>query len=158
MPAATTRKDIDAWLRKVDRSVGKFARTDRRRILTKASRHVVNELRPRIPVRKEPKGRPYRPGNLRRSIGRITGLKRTPAVFVGPRRSRRGRTLANDGYYAAAMLRDIGQKTPPGVASRRFRRRFTDPAARAAAPKVVREVIIQSRRALRGEFQKRGLR
>lgn len=157
-------KDIDRWLRKVDDSLGKFARTDRRRILNCAARHVTAAVRPRIPVRGIREGRskieskPYPPGNLKRSIGRITNLRRSTAVFVGPRRSRKGRSLANDGYYAGASQRNKGGKTPKGAGARRFKNRFLDPAARAAEPKVRSEIVRQSRAAIRGEFQRKGIR
>jgi len=160
MPRSVNRQ-IDQWIAKVEKSVGDFSRKDRRRIVRKAARPVVKQMRAIAPRSKRPhyrypKGQPrvkYNPGNLRRSI-KVLPFRKTADAFVGPQFARKrapeygapGQPV--DAYYAAMIY----------GSARRFRQRVIEPAARSSESQVIARLKKESRAAIKKAAAQRGIK
>ena len=103
--------ELNRVIKKLERTVFLFSTRDRKGLLIKAAAPVRKTLRRKTKVRNRNSktvkpwdrvnvvgGREYRPGNLRKSMKRLTKLKRSQSVFVGPDI---GKKAKNDGYYFA---------------------------------------------------------
>ena len=110
-----TLSEINTVITKMERSVSVFAKRDRKGLLIKAAAPVRKQLRADTKVRDKGStkvrpwdrvnvvgGREYKPRNLRRSMKRLTKLKRSGAVFVGPDFGKRAKPNADGYYYAMA--------------------------------------------------------
>jgi hypothetical protein len=113
--ARNTNKQIEVWIRKMERVAGHFDKKAKRKILIKASRPVVKAARRIAPKSAKPHYRgsgttriKYNPGNLRRSIKRLP-LRRTSDAIIGPQFAKSkvmeygGPGQPNDAYYAAMI-------------------------------------------------------
>ena len=115
-------QQVDIYTAQLDKMLDGLRDVEQRRILRKAAKPVVSAVRS-TRVFKD------RTGALRRSLDRVPQLRKTNAVFVGPRRGKRARRNA-DGYYAGAVF----------GSGREFALRVLEPAARRSRPEVVRIV------------------
>ncbi len=114
-----------------------FNKTERKRILRKGARQVVLEAR-RTSAFKD------RTGVLRKSLNRITGLRKSRDEFVGPRQ---GKNERYDGFYAQMLF---------GAAAE-FNQRVLVPAALRAAPKALPAMNKESQKAIQRIAAKKGL-
>jgi hypothetical protein len=153
-------REIETYLTKVERSVGDYARKERRQILNRAARLVVKAARRRAPVSKKPhyrgKGQDritYNPGNLRRSIKRLP-LRRSPDAIVGPRTRRKkvkeygGPGQPVDPYYAHMIY----------GSAEAFRRRVMEPALQASETAALRIIRERSIAAIKKHARRRGIK
>jgi len=132
-----TPNEIQSLNRRVNSVVDGFEKTERKRILRKGARVVVLEAR-RTSAFKD------RTGTLRKSLNRITGLRRSRDEFVGPRRGKKERF---DGFYAQMVF----------GSAKAFRRRVLDPAAVRSGPRALSIMKIESQKAIQRIAAKKGL-
>lgn len=158
--AGEINREIEAWIAKVEKSVKDFSKKDRRKILVRAARPVVKTARRLAPKSAKPHYRKdgtkrikYNPGNLRRSIKRLT-LRKTQDAFVGPQFAKKkvaeygGPGQPTDAYYAAMVF---------GSAAA-FNRRVLAPALSQSAPAIRSEVSTASLAAIKARARNRGIK
>jgi hypothetical protein len=158
--AGEINREIEAWLKKVEKSVSDYSKRDRRKILTRAARPVVKSARRLAPESDKPhyrkegtKSIKYNPGNLRRSIKRLT-LKKSQDAFIGPQFRKEkvaeygGPGQPTDAYYAAMIY---------GSAAA-FNRRVLAPALSQSAPAIRNEVSAASLAAIKSRARNRGIK
>lgn len=156
--------------RRLNRITRDFTTAKRRQVGRAGARPVIQAARQRVPIRKRqyagravpnpmPKysrgrllGQQYA-GNLRKSMNTITGLRRTPYVFVGPRKGRAsgnfGQSVGSaDGYYAQMVY----------GSAREFRKRILDPAARQAGTDSLKRMERKATDILEKVVKKQGFR
>lgn len=136
----TIQQEIDEAIKKLKSLPKEFSKKEKRKVLRKAAKPLIEAARNNIPRSskphyryktskasqsiKAPKGKgkivaTYYPGNLRRSIRAMT-FRKSSDIFVGPRVARRGkggRTFKGrrvDGFYANQM--EFGNKNHAGFA------------------------------------------
>lgn len=153
-------KEIAEVMRKLKATVKDFDKKDRRKILVKASRPVVKAVRNKVPVGvrvhyrgKLPNRIKYNPGNLRRSVKRLS-LRKSKDQFVGPQFARNkvleygGPGQPSDGYYASMLY---------GSAAN-FNNRVLAPAAATASSEVLGTVKREAKAAIIAQAGKNGIK
>lgn len=157
--AKTIEQEVREAIKKLEALPKEFSKREKRKVLRKAAKPMIEAARNNISDSNEPhyryktskasnkikapKGKGnviavYHPGNLRKSIRAMT-FRRSGDVFVGPRVAKRGsgghygKGSRVDGYYAAFM--EFGTKNFPGTS---YMRR-----AVPTATQKVQNIIIQ---------------
>ena len=101
---SSTQADVQKVINKLRKLPLEYQNKALKKVLRKNAKPLIVKAKSNIPRAAKPVHRykdgkivaTYSPGNLRRSIGIIPRLRRTNAVFVGPRT---GGKLKSDGYY-----------------------------------------------------------
>jgi hypothetical protein len=153
-------REIEAWISKVEQSVKDFSKRDRKKIMVRAARPVWKSARKLAPKSAKPhyrkdgtKSIKYNPGNLRRSIRRLT-LNKSQDAFVGPQFRKKkvaeygGPGQPTDAYYAAMIY---------GSAAA-FNRLVLAPALRQNTQAIISEVSAASLLAIKKQARKRGIK
>lgn len=95
-------KEVEQLLKKMP---DKMKKAELKKLLRASTADTIDAARSHVPQSSRPHHRysggkkvaTYTPGNLRKSIGNITGRNRTnPTIYVGPRA---GKNRKYDGYY-----------------------------------------------------------
>lgn len=108
----------DEFLRQIQKLPDKMKRTEINKVLRREAKPTVQQARANSPKadrvitrynKAGEKVAEYKPGNLGKSIKAITVSKTkskgNPRVVVGPKVGKRGKNIANDGYYAWFLIR-----------------------------------------------------